>query len=122
MKAISGLKLSTCASFQMPRSCKSDLLHRGRLDKDETEAAQRVAAEMHEVKGAAGVSGVAAIVDHRRHHEAIFQRETPDRKWLEQHWQFHVAAVDCPVCHADISCERSRYELPPPRSPSRSEA
>ena len=86
MKAISGLKLSTCASFQMPRSCSlisPTLLDAGRLDKDEAETAERVAAEMHDVKGAAGAAGIGAIMHHRRHHEAVFQRQAADRTAAE---------------------------------------
>jgi hypothetical protein len=62
-----------------------DLFDAGRLDKNQTETAQRVTAEMHDMEGAAGMAGVAAIMDHRRHHETIFQRQAPDRKRPKQH-------------------------------------
>src|SRR5438034_11355533 len=48
---------------------------------------------MHDVKRAAGVSGIAAIVHHRWHHEAIFQREPPDRQRLEKPWPRSVTAM-----------------------------
>src|SRR4051812_123885 len=65
---------------------ESDLLDTGRLDKDEPKTSERIAAKMHDVKCAAGISGVAAIVNHRRHDKAILQRQAANRKWLEQHW------------------------------------
>ena len=60
-----------------------DLLDASRLDKDQPEAAERVAAEMHDVKRTAGMAGVTAVVDHRRHDEAVLQREAANRKWFE---------------------------------------
>jgi hypothetical protein len=62
-----------------------DLLDPCRLDKDQPKTSQRVAAEMHDVKGAASIAGVGTIMNHRRYDEAVFQRETPDREWLKQH-------------------------------------
>ncbi len=56
------------------------------LDKDQPEAAQRIAAEMHVVKGAAGVAGSGAVMHHRRHHQPVLQRQAADPKRLEQHW------------------------------------
>jgi hypothetical protein len=41
------------------------------LDKDKPKASQGVAAEMHVVKDAARVGGPGAIVDHRRHDQAV---------------------------------------------------
>src|SRR5262245_30610166 len=72
----------------------SNFLDACRLDKDQPETAERIAAEMHDVKCAAGISGIAAIVDHRRHDEAVLQRETPNRKRLEQHWPCRLPAID----------------------------
>ena len=46
---------------------QADLLDPRRLDKDETEAAERIAAEMHHVKRTAGRAMLGAIVHHRRH-------------------------------------------------------
>src|SRR5262245_126417 len=72
----------------------SDFLDACRLDKDQAKTAERVAAEMHDVKCAAGISGVAAIMDHRRHDEAVLQRKTANRKRLEQHWPCRLPAID----------------------------
>src|ERR1700760_734836 len=64
---------------------EADILDRGDLDKDEPEAAQRVAAEMHQMEIAAGVAGFGAVMDHRRNDEAVFQLEAADIDRLEQH-------------------------------------
>jgi hypothetical protein len=71
-----------------------DLFDGRRLHKDEPEATQRVAAEMHDVECTAGISGVAAIVNHRWHDETISEFQTSNGKWLEQHWPCGFAAVD----------------------------
>ncbi len=55
------------------------------LDKDKPEASQRIAAEMHVVKAAAGVAGRGAVMDHRRHDEAVLQGQAADLERLEQH-------------------------------------
>ena len=63
---------------------QADLLDGGGLDKDQPKAAQRIAAEMHIVKDAAGAAGAGPVVHHRRHHQAVLQRQTADRERLEQ--------------------------------------
>src|SRR6266700_7613878 len=63
------------------------------LDKDQPKAAQRIAAEMHVVKGAAGVAGPGAVVDHGRHHQPVLQRQATELEWLEQQWSCTVDAV-----------------------------
>jgi hypothetical protein len=64
------------------------------FDEYQPKTAERIAAEMHDMKRAAGVAGVAAVVNHRRHDEAVLQREPPDRKRLEQHRLRRLPAVD----------------------------
>ena len=64
---------------------EADLLDRCGLDEHQPETAQRVAPEMYDMECATGVSGVAAIMHHRRHHEAIAQREASNAQGLEQH-------------------------------------
>jgi hypothetical protein len=78
-------------------------LDRRHLDKHQPEAAQREAAEMDDVKRTAGIAGVAAVVNHRWHDEAIFQREAPYRPRLEQHRPCRFAVVDRSVKHSCIS-------------------
>ena len=58
------------------------------------------------MEGAAGVPGLGAIMNHRRHDEAIFERETPDRKWLEELRPRRLAAIDWSVSHFASPCER----------------
>jgi hypothetical protein len=58
-----------------------------------------VAGKMHEVEAAAGVSGLGAIVHHRRHREAILQRGTANRQRLEQHWPRRIAGTGWTVTH-----------------------
>ena len=73
-------------------------LHAGRLDKDQSETAERIAAEMHDMERAAGVAGVAAIMDHRRHDETVLQREAANLERLEKSWLRRIAAIG-PVTH-----------------------
>ena len=96
MNSISGLKLSACASFQMPRSfslISPTSSTAGRLDEDQPEPAERVAAEMHDVEGAAGVAGVAAVMDHRRYDEPVFHGEVSNCQGLEKPWPRRSAAI-----------------------------
>ncbi len=62
-----------------------DLFDGRRLDKDQSEAAERIAAEMHVVKRAAGAAGRGAIVHHRRHHQTVLQRQAANPERLKQH-------------------------------------
>src|SRR6201994_2381890 len=64
---------------------EADILDRGDLDKDESEAAERIAAQMHQMEVAAGVAGLGAVMDHWRHDEAVFQLKAADLDRLEQH-------------------------------------
>src|SRR5579859_7525568 len=82
---------------------QADLLDRGAFDEHKPEAAERVTPEMHQVKGAAGVAGFAAIVNHRRHDETVLQRYAANRHRLEQFWPHCSLAVGCPLTHAAIS-------------------
>src|SRR6516164_9463348 len=63
---------------EIVRVDEADLFHRGCLDKDQPKTAQSVAAEMHEVEAGAGVSGLGAIVHHRRH---WLDRQSPQASW-----------------------------------------
>ena len=60
------------------------------LDKDHPEAAERIAAEMHVVKDAAGAAGSGAIMHHRRHDQAVLQRQVADPERLEQQWSCRI--------------------------------
>jgi hypothetical protein len=62
-----------------------DRFDRRCLDKDQPKTTQRVAAEMHGVKGAANVAGRGAVVDHGRHHQPVLQRQATDLERLKQH-------------------------------------
>jgi hypothetical protein len=64
---------------------QANLFDGSRLDKDKPEASQRIAAEMHVVKRAAGAAGPGAVVDHRRHDQAVLEGQATDLKRLEQH-------------------------------------
>src|SRR5665213_3159588 len=81
---------------------QSDLLDRCHLDKDEAKTAQRVAAQMDDVKCAAGVPGVAAIVHHRWHDEAIFERETSKRQRPKKLWRCRFTVARSSVSHWNI--------------------
>ena len=63
---------------------QANLFDGGGLDKDQSEASQRIAAEMHVVKDAAGAARPGAVVNHRRHDQAVLQREAADLERLEQ--------------------------------------
>ena len=52
---------------------QADLFDGGCLDKDKPKAAQGIAAEMHVVKHAAGAARPGAVVDHRRHDQAVLK-------------------------------------------------
>ena len=87
MKAMSGLKLSACASFldaEIMLIDQADFFNAGGLDKDKPKASQRIAAEMHVVKHAAGAARPGAVVDHGRHDKAVLQRQAADRERREQ--------------------------------------
>src|SRR5579859_1785959 len=93
---------------------EADFLDRRRLDKDEAKAAERVAAEMHDVESAAGVAALAAVMNHRRHDEAIFQREAPDRERFEEPRPHRLAAIRS-ITHSShllcfLDCARSLRE------------
>jgi hypothetical protein len=66
----------------------------GCLDKDQPEAAQRVAAEMHGVKGAAAIARCGTVVDHWRHDQPVLQGEAAEPDRLEQQWRSGDDAVD----------------------------
>ena len=61
---------------------QANLLDGRRLDKDKPEASQRIAAEMHVVKHAAGAARPGAIVHHRRHDQPVLQRQAADLERL----------------------------------------
>ena len=69
------------------------LFDAGGLDKDQPKASQGIAAEMHVVKGAAHITGCGAVVDHRRHDQAVLQSEAADLKRLEQHGPCQFDAI-----------------------------
>jgi hypothetical protein len=69
------------------------LFDRRCLDKDEPKTSQRIAAEMHVMKAAAGVAGAGAVMDHRRHHQAVFQGQATDLERLEQHGTCQFNAI-----------------------------
>ena len=85
---------------------QADLFDGSCLDKDQPEAAQRIAAEMHVVKGAAGVAGSGAVVDHRRHHQAVLQGQATDFERLEQQWARGVGAIGGKGWHEGAYCVR----------------
>src|SRR5262249_27581260 len=87
---------------------EADFLDRGGLDKDEAEAAERISAEMHDVEGTAGVAGLGAVMDHRRHHEAVLQRQAADRERLGKAWLLPLAAVAGSVTHGRVSLRKRR--------------
>ena len=87
MKAISGLKLSSLRlvpDAEVVLVDQADFLDPGGLDKDHPKAAERIAAEMHVVKHAAGAAGPGAVMHHRRHDQAVLQRQAADPERLEQ--------------------------------------
>ena len=50
---------------------QANLFDGGCLNKDKPKASQRIAAEMHVVKHAAGAARPGAVVDHGRHDQAV---------------------------------------------------
>ncbi len=72
---------------------QADFLDGRRLDKDKPKTAERIAAEMHGVKGVAGAAGAGAVVDHRRHHQAILDGQAAHRERLEQQGACSVDVV-----------------------------
>jgi hypothetical protein len=72
---------------------EADLLDAGRLDKDQTETAERVAAEMHDMEGPTGVAGLGAVMDHRRHDQAVFQCQPANGERLKKLWACGLATV-----------------------------
>src|SRR6185437_1993307 len=76
-----------------------DFLHARRLDEDETKTAERIAAEMHQMEGTAGIAGLGAIMDHRRYDEAVLQREPANFQRLEQLWMRGPATIGWCVTH-----------------------
>ena len=102
MKAMSGLKL--CDLRIVPDAKvmlvdQANLLDGGGLDKDKPKAAERIAAEMHVVKDAAGAAGPGAVVDHRRHDQAVLQRQAADLEGLEQQ---RACGIDAVGAEADM--------------------
>src|ERR1700681_164697 len=69
------------------------------LDKDKPKAPQRIAAEMHVVKAAAGVARPGAVMDHGRHHQAVLEGQAADLERLEQQWSCSVGAAGGRGCH-----------------------
>jgi hypothetical protein len=63
---------------------QADFLDAGGLDKHQAKTAERVPSQMHVMKHAAGRTGIGAVMHHRRHHQAIFQRQAADVERLEQ--------------------------------------
>ena len=63
---------------------QADFLDAGGLDKHQPEASERITAEMHVVKRAAGVAGAGAVMDHGRHDQAVLQGQATDLERLEQ--------------------------------------
>ena len=62
---------------------QANLLDGGRLDKDKPKASQRITAEMHVVKHAAGAAGPGPVMHHRRHDQAVLEGQAADRERLE---------------------------------------
>ena len=63
---------------------QANFLDGGCFDKDQPKAAERIAAEMHVMKGAAGAAGSGPVVDHRRHDQSVLESEAADFERLEQ--------------------------------------
>src|SRR3984893_14750958 len=72
---------------------QADLLDSRRLDQDQPKTTQRVAAELHVVKTAAGAARRGAVVYYRRHHQPVLQGQAADLVRLEQHGSCSVNAV-----------------------------
>ena len=72
---------------------QSNLLDGRRLDKDKSEATERVAAEMHGVKGAARVAGPGTVVDHRWYDQPVLEGQATKFDWLEQQWRCGSNAI-----------------------------
>ena len=83
------------------RLYNATVLHSSRksLDKDQAKTAERVTTQMHVVKHAAGRSGFGAVMHHRRHHQAIFQRQAADLERLEQQGAYWIEAAGGRVWH-----------------------
>jgi hypothetical protein len=58
---------------------------------------------MHQMEGAAGIAGLGAIMDHRRHDESIFQRETANCEGLEQLRLRSPAPIGWSITHRRFS-------------------
>ena len=71
---------------------QADLFDPRCLDKDDPESAERIAAEMHVVKDAAGAAGPGAIVHHRRNDQAVLHRQVADLERLKQQrsWSINI--------------------------------
>ena len=72
---------------------QANLFDGGCLDKDKPKASQRIAAEMHVVKHAAGAARPGAVVDHGRHDQAVLQRQAADLERREQQRSCRVDAI-----------------------------
>jgi len=82
---------------------QANLLDGGCLNKDKPKAAQRIAAEMHVVKHAAGAARPGAVVDHGRHDQAVLQRQAADLERREQQRSCRIDATGDWDCHV-IAC------------------
>ena len=63
---------------------QANLLDRGGLDKDQPKALERIAAEMHVVKGVAGAARSGPVVTIGGTTRRFFERQAADRERLEQ--------------------------------------
>ena len=86
-EGLEALRLRIVPDAEVVLIDQADLFNGSRLGKDQPEAAQRIAAEMHGVKGAAGVAGSGAVVDHWRYHQAVLEGQATDFEGLEQQWR-----------------------------------
>jgi hypothetical protein len=92
-QGLEALHLSIVPDAKVMLVDQANLFDGGRLDKDKPEASQRIAAEMHVVKGAAGAAGCGAVVDHRRYDQAVLEGQATDFNRLEQQWSCRVNAI-----------------------------
>src|SRR5215471_18286227 len=93
------LDLSVAPDTEIMFVDEPDFLHAGRLDEDETEAAERIAAEMHQMKGAASVAGLSAVMDHWRHDEAVLQLKATNGERFEKHRPCSPATIGWSITH-----------------------
>ena len=93
MRGLETLRLRIIPDAKVMLIDQADLFDGGCFDKDKPKASQGITAEMHVVKGAARITGSGAVVDHRRHDQAVLESEAADLDGLEQQWSCRVDAI-----------------------------